>query len=224
MSHYIRTIHTSFTSGIPSAYPASSAWASSNPYALSSSSAHANILPSIMNKYPPGLGHSASDWRGPSGSNGPGSYNTHSKRRASISLRTPTPISRRPPPPVPSYSRSQPASTTYMKFDPFSDENTFEPIPRPKSTPSPVIYHTPTPRPAATPRSSITSPASIPYTIHIPAASPPLDREARSRLVAGILLNRVHAVGKPMRRRIGVGAEPRAYVKSGLSSVVSVEA
>jgi hypothetical protein len=41
-----------------------------------------------------------------------------------------------------------------------------------------------------------------------------------SKIVAGILLNRVHAVGKPMRRRM---SGPKQYVKSGLSSVVSVE-
>ena len=46
-----------------------------------------------------------------------------------------------------------------------------------------------------------------------------------SKIVAGILLNRVHAVGKPMRRRIPpVLSGPKQYVKSGLSSVVSVEA
>jgi hypothetical protein len=45
-----------------------------------------------------------------------------------------------------------------------------------------------------------------------------------SKLVAGILLNRVHAVGKPMRRRFQSGDRPREYVKSCLSSVVSVDA
>ena len=44
-----------------------------------------------------------------------------------------------------------------------------------------------------------------------------------SKIVAGILLNRVHAVGKPMRRRIPALSGPKQYVKSGLSSVVSVE-
>ena len=45
-----------------------------------------------------------------------------------------------------------------------------------------------------------------------------------SKIVAGILLNRVHAVGKPMRRRMPVLPGSKQYVKSGLSSVVSVEA
>ncbi|KIM49890.1 hypothetical protein M413DRAFT_6715 [Hebeloma cylindrosporum] len=43
-----------------------------------------------------------------------------------------------------------------------------------------------------------------------------------SKIVAGILLNRVHAVGKPMRRR--VLPKGQGYRKSCLSSVVSVEA
>ena len=49
-----------------------------------------------------------------------------------------------------------------------------------------------------------------------------------SKIVAGILLNRVHAVGKPMRHRMPVLPGSKQYVKSGLSmnllSVVSVEA
>jgi len=72
----------------------------------------------------------------------------------------------------------------------------------------------------------MTRPASIPYTIHIPSAAPeqqrPFDKEARAKLVAGILLNRAQ-VGKPPRRR-SMGGEPKMYIKSGLSSVVSVEA
>ena len=203
MSHYIRTIHTSFTSSLPS----------------SSSSSHSNnilvSIPSIMNNY------SHPDWRSPSGSSGPSSYNTHSKRRSSITLRAPIPVHRRPPPPPPtSYSRTQPASTTYMKFDPFADENTFEPCTKPAS--DPVIYHTSPP-----PRSSrsLTTPASLQYTIHIPPSSAPeqrsFDKETRAKLVAGILLNRA-LVGKPPRRR-SMG-EPKTYIKSGLSSVVSVEA
>lgn len=55
----------------------------------------------------------------------------------------------------------------------------------------------------------------------IPSAVPTLNP---SKIVAGILLNRVHAVGKPMRRRLPVLSGPKQYVKSGLSSVVSVEA
>ncbi|KAF8237011.1 hypothetical protein L208DRAFT_1249252 [Tricholoma matsutake] len=145
MSHYIRTIHTSFTS----------------------------------------------DWRSPSGSSGSSTYNTHSKRRNTISLRTPTSPHRRAPPPPP----------PRIKFDPFADENSFEP--------SPVIYHT-------TPRT---------YAIHFPSTTLPqrrsFDKEARAKIVAGILLNRAQ-VGKPPRPR-SMG-EPKTYIKSCLSSVVSVEA
>ncbi|KAF8656309.1 hypothetical protein AX16_002611 [Volvariella volvacea WC 439] len=46
------------------------------------------------------------------------------------------------------------------------------------------------------------------------------ERDARARLVAGILLNKIHAVGKPMRRRPCLGAPPREYVKSNLSNSI----
>jgi hypothetical protein len=212
MSHYIRTIHTSFTSSSSSS---SSAWASSSPYSLPS---HSNVLvsiPSIMNRYPPGL---TPDWRGPSGSSGPSPYNSHTKRRTTVSLRAPIPVHRRPAPPPPTFhSRTQPASTTYMKFDPFADENSFEPLPSMKTSSSAVIYHT-------SPRSTMTRPEPLLYTIRIPQAAPEhrsFDKEAQAKLVAGILLNRAQ-VGKPPRRR-SMG-EPKTYIKSGLSSVVSVEA
>jgi hypothetical protein len=207
MSHYIRTIQTSFTSGLSSP---SSAWSSSTPQ---------NFLVSIPSmNYPPGI---SQDWRGLSGSNASSpslTYNSHSRRRTSVNLRPPTPIHRRPAPPPPttptssSYSRTQPASTTYIKFDPFADENNFDPLP------SSVIYHT-------SPRSSlVVRPEPLHHTIRIPPATMteqrPFDKEARAKLVAGILLNRAQ-VGKPPRRR---SIEPKTYIKSGLSSVVSVEA
>lgn len=219
MSHYVRSIHSSLAS------PSSSSWASSSPYATTSSAAHANsLLGRGYIRYPPGLGHS--EWRGPSGSNGPSStYNNYPRRRTSVSIRSPT-SARRPAPPPPPPFRTQPASTSYMKFDPFSDDfsvdlsepSNLSPAPMRTSTLSPVLYRTP--------RMSITRPASLPYTIQLePApqrASSALDRDARSKLVAGILLNRVHAVGKPMRGRCRM--EPKEYVKSRLSSVFSLEA
>ena len=58
--------------------------------------------------------------------------------------------------------------------------------------------------------------STIPSSTAPPALNP-------SKIVAGILLNRVHAVGKPMRRRLPLLSGPKQYVKSGLSSVVSVE-
>ncbi|KAF9228961.1 hypothetical protein BS17DRAFT_724846 [Gyrodon lividus] len=49
------------------------------------------------------------------------------------------------------------------------------------------------------------------------------DREARYRAVAGILLNRVHAVGKPMRRAPPSPDAPRTYKRSRLSTMMSVD-
>ncbi|KAG9318006.1 hypothetical protein JVU11DRAFT_67 [Chiua virens] len=50
-----------------------------------------------------------------------------------------------------------------------------------------------------------------------------LDREARCKAVAGILLNRVHAVGKPMRRAPPNLDTPRTYKRSRLSTMVTVD-
>ena len=49
------------------------------------------------------------------------------------------------------------------------------------------------------------------------------DREARCKAVAGILLNRVHAVGKPMRRPPPNPDAPRTYKHSRLSTMVTVD-
>ncbi|KAG8217166.1 hypothetical protein J3R82DRAFT_5246 [Butyriboletus roseoflavus] len=49
------------------------------------------------------------------------------------------------------------------------------------------------------------------------------DREARCKAVAGILLNRVHAVGKPMRRVPPHPDVPRTYKRSRLSTMVTVD-
>lgn len=182
-----------------------------------------------MNRYPPGLGHS--DWRGPSSGSSPTTAYSP-RRRASIALRGPTPARR------PAAPRTQPASTSYTKFDPFSDDHSVVDVVLPNLSPrlpassyprssagASALVHHPTPRMGSTRPASLQR-VQAPLTIQLepaPSPSPPaLDRNARSRLVAGILLNRVHAVGKPMR-----GArcrEPREYVKSGLSSVVSMEA
>lgn len=61
-----------------------------------------------------------------------------------------------------------------------------------------------------------------------PAVKRTSDKDARAKLVAGILLNRIYAVGRPMRRKIidldeGMYEGKAGYVKSGLSRVVSVE-
>lgn len=49
------------------------------------------------------------------------------------------------------------------------------------------------------------------------------DREARCKAVAGILLNRVHAVGRPMRRAPPNPDMPRTYKRSRLSTMVTVD-
>lgn len=49
------------------------------------------------------------------------------------------------------------------------------------------------------------------------------DREARCKAVAGILLNRVHAVGRPMRRIPPNLDAPRMYKRSRLSTMVTVD-
>lgn len=49
------------------------------------------------------------------------------------------------------------------------------------------------------------------------------DREARCKAVAGILLHRVHAVGKPMRRAPPNPDVPRTYKRSRLSTMVTVD-
>ncbi|KAG6863835.1 hypothetical protein C0991_002795 [Blastosporella zonata] len=209
MSHYIRTIHTDFTSRTAPAYAGSSA------------AAHAGILLNLgglMNsnpaKYPPGLGHS--DWRT--------GAQTRRTRRAgpAVSCRSPhSPPARRATPPPP-------PRTSYMKFDPFSDDLDIYTSPSPITVSDPVLYRTPrsTPASISAPRSQ----SAPTFTLRIPSQPPKrqqqqpgFDPNARSRLVAGILLNRVHAVGRPMRRR-SFDDGPREYVKSGLSSVVSVEA
>ena len=227
-AHYIRTIHTSFTAAHPSG-----AWANA---ASNTARSHSNVLLTVNNnphhpyhqyqqaqaqlqvqhKYPPGLGL-------PSGSGG--------RRRA------------RNPPSSSSYA-SQPRPP--YKFDPFADEPLYtSPSPPPSSQPfsatHSVLYNTPAHTPPSSSHPLLYSTPSRPYTIQIPPAGPTeviratsstsrfyelsaADKEAKAKLVAGILLNRVHAVGKPMRRRPSVDDQPRAYVKSGLSRVVSVEA
>jgi len=47
------------------------------------------------------------------------------------------------------------------------------------------------------------------------------DKEARLKVIASILLNRVNVVGKPMRRRPGQSVG-REYVRSGLGRCVAV--
>ncbi|KAF9011087.1 hypothetical protein BDQ17DRAFT_1345451 [Cyathus striatus] len=192
--HYIRTIHTSFTVAHPHS---SSAWAAS-----AHRSGHSNVLLNI--------GVNANH------------YNTPSTYQSGMQGRRRSQAVSRPP-------RVQSASAAQIKFDPFADEPLTSAPLSSSSRLSPVLQNS-TPR-QHQPQSRVTHSGPIaparrvpaPYTIQIPeakqaSAPQPVvkDKDARAKIVAGILLNRVHAVGKPMRRQ--------EYVKSGLSRVVSVEA
>ncbi|KAG6825004.1 hypothetical protein H0H92_005107 [Tricholoma furcatifolium] len=216
MSHYIRTIHTDYTSRVA-------------PASLSA------VQHVSSTRYPPGL--EPADWRTysspASGAQQP-AYTRRSRRSpasTSPSYRSShsAPARRGTPPP------SSPAiRTSYVKFDPFSDEDPLGPPPpspvklhyhfesAARDAHSPVLYRTPS-KSYNAPTFTLRVPSTPPSPPPQPQPQPkPFDPNARSRLVAGILLNRVHAVGKPMRRRSFDG--PKEYVKSGLSSVVSVEA
>ena len=85
----------------------------------------------------------------------------------------------------------------------------------------PALSRTPPPR---APSPSLRSSPSPPPPVRQPLLSGPgaLGGPNVSKLVAGILLNRM-SVGKPMRRRVP-SFDRKEYVKSSLSSVVSVEA
>lgn len=201
----------------------------------SSSPWNAGILldvPAIMNQYPPGLTHGA--WRASalvSRSSSDQSIAVGSKRPRPTLIRS----NRRAPPP-PTSSRVQPVPQAFPSEDPFSDrhslqdENFRSPSPNYKSSPQP--------------RSRLASSYSSAHS-HSPSSGggnaysshhhfQPVDalarqravadKEARLKVIASILLNRVNVVGKPMRRRprnVGMDGE-RAYVRSGLARCISV--
>jgi hypothetical protein len=98
--------------------------------------------------------------------------------------------------------------------------------PPPPRSPRPMSRSlTPKPKPASlVSLGPISAPSTSPNTT-APAGPERQQTSAGpnlSKIVAGILLNRVHAVGKPMRRRV-LPPSGQAYRKSCLSSVVSVE-
>lgn len=212
-SHYIRSIHSSFA-----AHSASS-WSSHN--ALFD-------LGGLMNQYPPGLGYGPQEVP----------YRAVGRRRPSHSAPFESPRRHAAHSPKPMYPPFTPQSS-YNKFDPFADENSLElvrTISSPSSQTTPPSFQRrkspPLPAPSA---SQVTSRSANPWPpstsssaddagIVNAAASPSIsgNRDARAKLVAGILLNRVHAVGRPMRRRYFAG-EPREYVRSRLSSVVTAD-
>ncbi|KAK2460713.1 hypothetical protein APHAL10511_007183 [Amanita phalloides] len=213
-SHYLRSIHSSFAAHSPSS------WGSHNVLF---------DLGGLINQYPPGLGYGPQEVP----------YRTVTKRRLphSASFESPKRVAPQPP-----FAQFQ---SPHNKFDPFADENTIElvrPTPfqssqplrlsfqqsRPPlslsspSTPSPPVSHSTVHNPWPPSPSPSTSGDALGTVNTTATSNPSNNREARARLVAGILLNRVHAVGKPMRRRYFAG-EPREYVKSRLSSVITAD-
>ncbi|KAF8732355.1 hypothetical protein AX14_004516 [Amanita brunnescens Koide BX004] len=194
-SHYIRTIHSSFA-----AHSASS-WGSHN--ALFD-------LGGIMNQYPPGLGYGPQEvpYRAVGRRRPPHSAPFESSRRPSV--HTPKPMH------APLTFQS-----SHNKFDPFADENSLELRRKSPPLPAPSTSQL-APRSAPWPPSTSSS-ATVAGIVDAPAPPSAIgNRDARAKLVAGILLNRVHAVGRPMRRRCFSG-EPREYVRSRLSSVVTAD-
>ncbi|KAF9554266.1 hypothetical protein CPC08DRAFT_194662 [Agrocybe pediades] len=109
-------------------------------------------------------------------------------------------------------SISRPLSPTAPEFTPSRS-----PSPPKSLSSSAPVSRAGSPPPVA-PTSRSVSPAPAIQRPH------PLPAPNLSKIVAGILLNRVHAVGKPMRRRVYaatpagcVGQGQKGYVRSGLS-------
>jgi hypothetical protein len=165
---------------------------------------HAGVVieASQIDKIPPGLARAA--WR------------TAPVSLPSSSTLSSFPVARRaPPPPPPRLLTSQ--SIPFPSEDPFNDTNSCTSMPR---RPTPQRTHL----------------ASQSYTVRLPSSNPidallrqrtaqraALERETRCKVVAGILLNRVHAVGKPMRRVPQSPEAPRPYRHSRLSTITTAE-
>ncbi|KAG1749502.1 hypothetical protein EDB19DRAFT_1680517 [Suillus lakei] len=197
-THSIHSIHGTFA-GV-SSYNTFSSHSPNYP-----SNAGVVIEGSPMDKIPPGLARVA--WR-----SAPVSLPSTSSRRLPS-----FPIARRVPPPPPSRALA-PQTIPFPSEDPFNDSNScVAPIPQ---RPVPQRTHL----------------ASQSYTVRLPGSNPidalvrqrtaqraAQERETRCRVVAGILLNRVHAVGKPMRRLPPSAEAPRAYKRSRLSMITTAE-
>ena len=82
------------------------------------------------------------------------------------------------------------------------------------------------PGPPRLTRARSSSVRGLSYTLQQPSptALAVRQREVRSKIVAGILLNRVYAVGKPVHRRSPCPDQPRPYVPSGLSICIACDA
>jgi hypothetical protein len=177
---------------------------SSTPGCSSSPSSSSNFLMGLMHKNPPGLSIGARRGNAYKQSEA-------SRRTQRPSIRLPYNSRRVPPPPPPKVSPSH-----YAAEDPFSDPNAFDPT-------RTIIYDSQFS--SRSRRSSISNnqnhhamETNVPRQI---ALAP--DAEARSKLVAGILLHRVHAVGKPMRRVPLAREGPKEYVRSGLSVTITMD-
>src|ERR1700722_894345 len=181
--------------------------------ATSSSLSHTNILLNLMTK------HNAHSARRGSSSPSQSQYSSSVGKRAP----GPKPSIRRPYSPrrVPPSSTEEDQDFTLYFAQP-SDEQAFNPT-------RTVIYDTHPSPPTHLRRSSplskdpTTRKSSPIHFIPAQIALAP-DSESRSKIVAGILLHRVHAVGKPIRQKIVVGHEgPRTYVRSSLSTIMTVD-
>ncbi|KAG1900089.1 uncharacterized protein F5891DRAFT_1036040 [Suillus fuscotomentosus] len=175
-------------------------------YTTFSSNAGVVIEGSPINKIHPGFARTAS-WR-----IAPASLPSSSSRRLPS-----FPVARRVPPPPPPRAIA-PQAIPFPSENPFNDSNECAlPVPQ---RPIPQRTHL----------------ASQSYTVRLPGSNPidvlvrqrtaqraAQERETRCKVVAGILLNRVHAVGKPMRRLPPSTEAPRAYKRSRLSMTTTAE-
>jgi len=187
-------------------------------------------IPTIMNQYPPGLTHGA--WRAsavarstPASTLDQG-IATGSKRSRPQLIRS----SRRAPPP-PTMSRVQPVPIAFPSEDPFSDGHSLQDENLMSS--NAVIYKSTNYSGSRTRIASHAQSQSVGYSypLHnfqsvdaLARQRAAADKEARLKVIASILLNRVNVVGKPMRRRprnLGMDGE-RAYVRSGLGRCITV--
>jgi len=193
-SHYIRTVRTPYT-----ARPSSSIHSS----ASTSSNENHTVENPQTSKYPPGLGFGT--WRTSLASLSTVNINQlvggSGKRAQRPSIRIPYAGRRALPSPP---QRSNPYAA------PIQSVVSYDPAPLANTYATYESYADDVPRSTHVVQPITVEPQSF-------------DRDARSKLVAGILLHRVHAVGKPMRRRPG-DVYPRSYIRSGLSRMVSVEA
>jgi len=160
-----------------------------------------------MNRHPPGLGFGPRRPSTSSPKQPKQNPSIRSNQRTGVLLPHNNRVA--PPPPRASHASS---------LDPFSDDHrVFDPT-------RTVVYDSQQDlrtRNRVLPHSSVVR-VQCPFG-EVPAqVAAATDKDARSKLVAGILLNRVHASAKPIRRRSEAGGKPKTYVRSGLSRTLCV--